>query len=295
MTRVPERAKVWLGGAVVDGAEARVSVFDRGFLYGDSVYEVTRTVRGAPLFLAEHLARLEGSAAALGIAAPSRARCEGAVSAALAALGEEAYLRLVLSRGAGDIGLDPACADEPLLLVIAKPLRLPEARLYAEGATLASVPFRRNGPGGVPPEVKSGNYLPSVLAMAEVHRRGAYEGLMSDGEGRVSEGASSNLWFVSGGRVRTPPAGVLIGVTREAVRAILRERGVPCEEADVTLQEAAAADEAFLTSSVRGVMPVVGIDEKPVGGGRPGPLTRALLGWYGERIGAAHPGAEAAP
>lgn len=288
--RVPARAKVWLDGAVVDGEAAQVSVFDRGFLYGDSVYEVTRTARGAPLFWEEHLSRLCRSAAGLSMAPPDLDLVRSAAAACLAALGEEAYLRVVLTRGAGDIGLDPACADAPRLVVIAKPLRLPEPRLYSEGAALVTVPQRRNAEGAVPAEVKSGNYLPSVLAMEEVRRRGAYEAVLCDGRGHVSEGASSNLYFVSKGCVRTPPGGVLLGVTRQVVLAMLRARGVPCEEAEVTLEEAAAADEAFLSSAVRGVMPIASLDGAPIGDGRPGPLTRAVMAWYGERIGEAPPG-----
>ncbi|MDW8281757.1 MAG: aminotransferase class IV [Myxococcales bacterium] len=292
MRRVPAEAKVYVDGQVLDGEQACVSVFDRGFLYGDGVYEVTRTVRGEPLFLAEHLDRLAASARAIELELPPHPRIAAAVGQTLQALGQpRAYLRIVVTRGAGEIGLDPACADAPLLVVIARPLQLPDQRLYRDGAAVVCVPLRRNAPGHLPPEVKSGNYLTSVLATAAARRRGAYEAVLCDQQGHIAEGASSNLFFVHGGRVRTPPlaAGLLPGITRRVVLELLRGHGVPCQEAPVTRQEAAEADEAFLTSSVRGVMPVVRLDDRPIGTGRPGPLTRALGVWYGEHIGEAPP------
>jgi branched-chain amino acid aminotransferase len=287
---IPSPSVVWIDGRPMPGEEARVSVFDRGFLYGDSVYEVTRTVAGAPLFLAEHLVRLTRSAAALEMALPpgGTGHIAGAVAETVAALGApRAYLRIVLTRGAGEISLDPIWADRPNLIVIAKPLKLPDERLYREGAALCLVAYRRNAPGHVPALVKSGNYLTSVLAMIEVRRRGGYEALFCDGAGHLAEGASSNFFVVRGGEVLTPPlaVGVLHGITRQVVLDLLAREGVPWREALLTPEDAVAADEAFLTSSVRGVLPVVRLDDRVIGPGRPGPVTRRLMQAYGDLIG----------
>jgi branched-chain amino acid aminotransferase len=290
MAALPASAWVFVDGRPRPGAEARVSVFDRGFLYGDSIYEVTRTVAGQALFLAEHLDRLERSAAGLRMATPPRAEIERAIGETLAALDlPRAYVRVVLTRGAGEISLDPAAADRPGLVVIAKPLSLPPARLYNEGAPLTVVSLRRGGPGQVPAWIKSGNYLTSVLAMIEVRQRGAYEGLMLGPEGQIHEGASSNFFLVRGGRIRTPPLGedLLWGITRQVVLDLARAEGLPVDEAPTMLDDLAGAEEAFLTSSVRGVMPVSRVDDRWAA--PPGPVTRRLMALYGQCIGEAPP------
>lgn len=291
--RTPASAWVFVDGRPRPGAEARISVFDRGFLYGDSVYEVTRTVAGQALFLAAHLDRLERSAAGLHMTPPPRAEIERAIRETLSALDlPRAYVRVVLSRGAGEISLDPAAADGPELVVIAKPLSLPAARLYAEGAPLTVVSLRRGGPGQVPAWIKSGNYLTSVLSMIEVRQRGAYEGLMLGPEGEIQEGASSNFFLVRGGRIRTPPLGegLLWGITRAVVLDLARADGIPVDEARTTLGDLAGAEEAFLTSSVRGIMPVSQVDNHwAAPPGPPGKITRRLLDLYARRIGEAPP------
>lgn len=278
--------KVWLDGAVMDAESARVPVFDRGFLYGDSVYEVLRTFGLRPHALDEHLDRLEGSARRIGMRIPERALIARAIDEAARATGEpEAYLRVIVTRGAGPINLDPASVDEePRLVVLALPLKLPEATLYRDGASATIVGARRNAPGSVDPQVKSGNYLNSVLALAEARQRGAYEALMCDGVGRIAEGASSNLFVVSGGRIVTPPlsVGLLEGITRRHVIQLARAAGIPVDEASVWPSDLRRADEAFITSSVRGVMPIVRIDEYAVGDGRPGPITRRVMAAYDE-------------
>jgi branched-chain amino acid aminotransferase len=221
-------ARVWIEGAVVPAEAAHVPVFDRGFLYGDSVYEVTRTYGGRPYALDEHLDRLARSAERIEMRLPPRAEIERAVSETVAATGEaECYLRVVVTRGSGPIGLDPALADAPRLVVMALPLKLPDEALYRDGVTVAIVGARRNAPGAIDPQVKSGNYLNSVVGVAEARRHGAYEALMCDGVGRLAEGSSSNLFVVRGRRLATPPlsVGLLEGITRRHV--IARARASP--------------------------------------------------------------------
>jgi len=283
--RAGRGGKAWIDGAVVDAEAARVPVFDRGFLYGDSVYEVTRTFGGEPFLLEEHLDRLAASARGIEMDLPPRALVVEATRAAVAALaaargGGDAYVRIVVTRGSGPIGLDPALADAPRLVVLALPLVLPDEALYRDGAPVAVVHARRAG--AVDPSVKSGNYLSSVLAVAEARRAGAYEAVMCDGVGRIAEGSSSNLFVVRGGRVGTPPlsVGLLEGITRRHVLELARANGISVEEVPLWPVDLRGADEAFLTSSVRGVMPIRSVDGHTVGRECPGPVTRRLSAAY---------------
>ncbi len=280
-------SKVWIDGGVRDASQARVPVFDRGFLYGDSVYEVLRTFGGRPFALDEHLDRLERSAERIGLVLPERSQIEKATRASIVATREpECYLRIMVTRGAGPIGLDPALADAPRLVVMALPLVLPEERLYHDGVAVALVSARRNvagAPGAVDPQVKSGNYLNSVVGVAEARRHRAYEALLCDGVGRLAEGSSSNLFLVRGGRLATPPlsVGLLEGITRRHVIALARRLGLAVDELALWPVDLEHAEEAFLTSSVRGVMPIVRLstlqrEEKTIGLGRPGEITKRV-------------------
>jgi branched-chain amino acid aminotransferase len=284
-------AKVWIDGGVVDASEARVPVFDRGFLYGDSVYEVFRTSRGKPILMLEHLDRLARSAVGLQMKLPPRPEIERAIVDTLAAAGEsDAYVRIVVTRGAGEIGLDPALADAPRLIVIVKPARLPAPAQYEEGVEVAIVNLSRTSPHGtgahVDPTVKSGNYLVSVLAVAEARRRGAYEAILCDQVGRITEGGSSNFFVVRGGRLTTPPVsvGLLEGITRMKVIELCRGAGLSVDEQPLWPVDLKNADEALLTSSVRGVMPIVRVDGVPLGAGRVGPVTRQVMSLYDELL-----------
>lgn len=280
-------AKVWIDGQVVDADAARVPVFDRGFLYGDSVYEVLRTFDGRPFKLEEHLDRLEKSAAGLEMRLPPRAEIARAVADTLAAAAEpNAYVRIVVTRGAGEIALDPAAADAPRLIVIVKQVHVPTPRQYQEGVEVAIVGRSRTSPGApgrtVDPSVKSGNYLVSVLAVAEARRRGAYEAILCDQAGRITEGGSSNFFIARGQRLVTPPlsVGLLEGITRATVIALCREAGVEVDEAPLWPADLHQASEAFLTSSVRGVVPIVRVDGQKLGSGAPGPITRRVMAAY---------------
>ncbi|HEX8950664.1 MAG TPA: aminotransferase class IV [Polyangia bacterium] len=288
------RALVWIDGAPVDAAEARVSVFDRGFLYGDSVYEVTRALSGVAFALDEHLDRLERSAAGLVMRTPPRAAIEKAVVDTIAASGlDDAYVRIVVTRGAGEIALDPAAADEPRLIVIVRPPKPPPPEAYRDGVEVAIVGRTRYAPGvptsTVDPQVKSGNYLGSVMAVAEARKRGAYEAILCDNVGRITEGSSSNFFLARGGWVSTPPlsVGLLEGITRRKVLQLLAAAHIRAAEQPLWPIDLHRADEAFITSSVRGIVPITRVDGEPIGDGKPGPITRRVMQAYDALVRAA--------
>ena len=275
--------KVWINGALHDEGKATISVFDRGFLYGDSVYEVLRTAGGHPVDLDAHLARLQRSAQGLMLELPPAARLAAAVRETLAAAAnDDSYVRVIVTRGAGEIGLDLALAVDPLTIVIVKPLGGPTPEMYANGVKLQIVSVRRTSPDAVDPAVKSGNYLNSILALAEARRAGAYEAVMCDARGRVAEGSTSNLFIVRDGAIATPATevGLLPGITRQRIFELAKGAGLAVAEAEFTPDDVRAADEAFITSSIRGVLPVSHIDGRPFGDDGPGPLTRQIVALY---------------
>jgi branched-chain amino acid aminotransferase len=275
--------RVHIDGRVCLAEEAKISVFDRGFLYGDSVYETIASYRGRLFATAEHLARLERSAQRIGMRSPPRDAMERAIADTVAAAGNaESRVRIMLTRGVGRLDLDPAAAGDTQLVVIVWPLSAPTAEMYARGVAVAVVSVARNDPRAIDPAVKSGNYLNNVLALGEARRAGAYEAILCAADGTVAEGASSNVFAVVAGVVRTPPVevGILDGITRGKVLGLCRGHGVPLAEVRITPGELRAADEAFITSATRGVLPVTRIDGQPVGAGVPGPVTRRLIELY---------------
>ncbi len=278
----PVDAWIWIDGDVLPAGEARVPVLDRGFLYGDSIFEVTRTAGRRPLFFAEHLSRLEQSARLLSMQVPARPVLAAACRAIVDRFPDgECYLRLIVTRGSGPLDLDPAAADTPRLVVLGKALRLPDAALYEHGAALVTVTPADCGVRMLP-AAKSSNYLPSVMALHLARKRQAYEALLCDGDGAITEGASSNFFIVRGGVLLTPPLslGLLSGITRAAVLRLAQGLGLPTREARFTAEDAERADEAFLTSSVRGLVPVTRLNDLPLGDGQPGPITQRLLAAY---------------
>lgn len=270
---------VMMNGAL-HGAEATISVFDRGFLYGDSVYEVLRTYEGVPFELDLHLDRLEASAERIGmrLSAAKEVLAAETLAAHRASGNPESYLRIVCTRGRGTLGLDPGLAEDPCRLVIAMPLSPPPPETYADGAAIEIVGVRRNLREAIDPAAKTGNYLNSVLALAEARAKGAYEAIMLDASGQVTEGASSNVFAVIGGLVLTPPlrVGILAGITRRTVLEVCRRTGRRAVEIALTPENLYEADELFITSSIREIVPVVRVDGNPVGDGRPGPVVQEL-------------------
>lgn len=266
----------------------RVSVLDRGFAYGEGVFEVLRTYRGRPFDLDAHLARLEGGLAALGIACPvSRATLAAEVEETLARSGEaECAVRVVVTRGEAHApGLDPSQAPIPTRVVIAGPLALPPSARYRTGvtATRVAVPWLSSAPNdlGDLRALKSLNYLASLRAQDVARARGFDEALLVEADGAVREAASANVFAVVDGAVVTPDgAGLLPGVTRARVLGVLRDAGVAVRFAALNDAALSTATEVFLTASLREVMPVTALDGEPVGDGLPGPLTRRVHRLY---------------
>lgn len=282
--------RVYMNGQVVGPEAAKVSVFDRGFLFGDSVYETVACINGRLVFLYEHLDRLDRSARQIYLDLPPRAAIEAAMRETVLATGEaSARIRVMVTRGSGGVDLDPRTAGEPSLVVIAQPLGAPTEQMVEEGVVVAVAKVSRAAGGGVDPKVKSGNYLGSVLAVAEVRQRfpHANEALMCAPSGSLAEGATSNVFLVESGTLCTPgvDVGILDGVTRGKVLTLARARGISVrEESFIALARLHSADEVFLTSAVRGILPVTSVDGQPVSDGRPGPVTRLLAGLYHQLI-----------
>jgi branched-chain amino acid aminotransferase len=269
------------GDVIVAVREARVPVSDRGFLYGDAVFETLRTQDGgAPVHLGEHLARLRRSAGALGIEVPwSDPALEAILHRTHAATGyAETRLRVVVTRGEGSGLLDPIGAGEPLLVVIAAELVLPTPEAYAAGVSAICVDAVRCGSGLVAPFVKCTPYLTSIQALRQARAGGATEAIFSTVDGAAAEGATSNLFLIRGGEVVTPglDQGILPGIVRASLLRLLPTVGISCHERRVPLDELRDADELFLTSSVRGVMAITRLDGRPVGPAQEGPLTTRI-------------------
>ncbi|NNE17596.1 MAG: aminotransferase [Myxococcales bacterium] len=278
------KGKVAIDGEVVDGDEARVSVFDRGFLYGDSVFEVYRTYAGTPFAEAEHLERLARSAARLMIPMPvSPETLASEVRATLDAAGEgEWYVRVIVTRGTGPLTYDPTTASAPLRVIIAAPVSVPPAERYERGIAVALLEASRPTDDVRASGAKASNYLANLLAVHEAQQKGAQEALMLGRNGQILEGASSNLFIVKDGEVRTPEPqpGILVGITRATVIAAAADEGLEVVEGEVRPGDLYGADEAFLTSSIREVMPVVSAEGRTIGAGVPGPVTKRLHEGY---------------
>jgi branched-chain amino acid aminotransferase len=277
---------VSMDGCICAPESAVVSVFDRGFLYGDSVYEVVRAYEGVPFELETHLERLAGSAERIGMRLPvgPEVLTEEVHAALAAAELPNAYVRIVVTRGSGEIGLDTALAESQRRVIMIRDaqLHLPPPELYRDGAEIALVGVRRNLQQAIDPRAKTGNYLNSVMALREARARGAHEAVMLDHRDYVTEGASSNIFVVVAGLILTPPldAGILEGVTRRVVLAVTRGSGSKLLELPLTADVFDQADEAFITSSMREIVPIVRVDGRPIGGGRPGPITARVRGLF---------------
>jgi branched-chain amino acid aminotransferase len=270
-----------VNGVIGPAAEARVPVLDNGFTFGDAVYETLRTYGGRPFALGRHLRRLRRSADRLGFAVPADdASFARTLDDLLArAANPESFIRLIVTRGVGDISYHFERVQGPTVAMVVKPFEgFPETD-YRDGIALALVGIRRNHPQALDPAIKSNNLLNNVLAVREAQAGGAAEAILLNQEGQVAEGASTNVFLVKGGQVVTPPlaAGILEGITREIVLEVAREAGVAIREAAVTPADLRDADEVFVTSSTREVMPGRTLDGRPVGDGRPGPVTKQLL------------------
>ncbi len=273
---------VYVNGTITAAKDAVVPVYDHGFVYGEGVYETLRTYNRVPFLYERHCARLRASAKYLALDVPfSDEDLRRSIDATVAAAGEmrEAYIRVLLTRGVGDLSYDLRATPVPSLVIIVKPFDEPPARVFEEGIQISLVSIMRNHPASVNPIIKSNNLLNNALAMQEAHRRGGEEALMCNYRGELAECAQSNFFMVRDGVALTPSseAGLLEGITREFIFDVGEAVGIPVQRATLFPGDLDTAQEAFLTGSTRELSPVVRIDDRIVGTGKPGPITKALL------------------
>ncbi|MGH7204817.1 MAG: aminotransferase class IV [Nitrospiraceae bacterium] len=271
---------IYLNDRFVDRKEAVVSVFDHGFLYGDGIYETLRAYNGRIFMLSQHLARLQRSGRLIGLDLPIPEKDWPALLNEAISRNSltDAYLRVTISRGEGEIGLDPSLCRHPTVVIVAMPFQPYPPHLFQEGVKLTIAHVRRNLAAALSPQIKSLNFLNNILAKQKALQAGAFDALMLNVEGHLTECTTSNLFFVRTRRLCTPSVacGILDGITREVVLLLARGDGIPVEEGVYTAEALKQADECFLTNTSMEIMPASQIDNLPVGSGRPGPLTIRL-------------------
>jgi branched-chain amino acid aminotransferase len=282
------RGAAYVNGTIGPLETAAIPVLDHGFMYGEGVYEVLRTYSGEPLLYDQHVARLRRSAAAIHLALPfddETLRSWVDRTSAAAGLEGDTYIRILTTRGVGDLTYDVRATPLPSIVIVVKPQPAPDPRLRNEGIAVALVPILRNHPGSVNPMIKSNNLLNNALAMQEAQRRGAEEALMCNYRGELSECSQSNIFLIRDGVALTPPstAGLLNGITRAFLFQVGQEVEVKVEEATLMPADLDTADEVFITSTTREITPVVRIDGRVMGSGRPGELTLRLWDAYHRR------------
>jgi len=273
--------EVYIDGKFLPKAEAKVSVFDHGFLYGDGIFEGIRLYAGNVFRLDGHLERLEMSAKAICLTLPwsrkeiSDVVCESCRRNNLA----DGYIRLVVTRGVGDLGLSPRNCPAPSIVCIADKISLYPEALYTQGMRIITSPTRRISPAALPPMIKSLNYLNNILAKIEAQQHGFHECLMLNEQGFVAECTGDNVFLVHKGRLLTPAshAGALVGITRQVSMEIARELGLEVVEANLTRYDVWNAEECFLTGTAAEVIPVIEVDARVIGTGKPGPVTGRIL------------------
>ena len=272
--------KIWIDGEMVDKADAKVSVYDHGLLYGDGVFEGIRAYNGRIFEEKAHIERLFDSAKALRLKIPySPAEVGETMAKCLQTNGlSDAYIRLVVTRGVGDLGLDPRRCPRATMICIADEISLYPAELYETGLPIVTASVCKNHPNATPPRVKSLNYLNSILGKLEAIDAGVLEAVMLNHNGFVAECTGDNIFIVRNGVVETPPteAGILEGITRDAVLRLCRREGIECRERNLVRHDLYTADEVFLTGTAAEVIGVISVDKRVVGDGTPGPVTRRL-------------------
>jgi len=274
--------KIYINGKFYEKENAKISVFDHGLLYGDGVFEGIRSYDRRVFKLKEHIERLFESAQSIMLKIPLTR--DKMIKAVLETVRfnklDDAYIRLVVTRGEGDLGLDPRkCYKGATIIIIADKVALYPEKLYREGLSIVTVPTVRNLPEALNPQIKSLNYLNNILAKIEATNCGSDEAIMLDSLGYVAECTGDNIFVVKGGHFYTPPQcmGTLRGITRDAVLEITRKANVPAHEHVITRHEVYISDECFLTGTAAEIIPVVKVDGRVIGEGRPGKLTLALM------------------
>jgi branched-chain amino acid aminotransferase len=273
--------KIYISGKYYDKENAKVSVYDHGFLYGDGVFEGMRSYGGKVFRLEAHLERLWASAKAIWLSIPmSPADMAKAVNETLATNGiKDGYIRLVVTRGAGALGLDPNKCSDPQIVIIADHIQLYPKEMYENGLEIITASTIRNHSAALSPRIKSLNYLNNIMAKIEGLQAGCVEALMLNAKGEVAECTGDNIFIVRKGVLMTPPidAGILEGITRDAVIELAEQMKIPVQQVPFVRHDIFIADECFLTGSAAEVIPVVKLDSRVIGDGKPGPLTKKLI------------------
>jgi len=276
--------KVFIDGKYCAERDAKVSVFDHGLLYGDGVFEGIRAYNGRVFKLREHIDRLFYSAKAILLTVPMShaALMRATIETCRRNKLRDAYIRLVVTRGVGTLGLNPRRCKRPSVIIIAGKIQVYPAELYAKGMDIVTVPTVRNLHSAVNPAIKSLNYLNNILAKIEANNAGVEEAVMLNAEGYVAEGTADNLFIIKNGTLATPPlsAGALYGITRGTVMELAGQAGLQVSEPNLTRYDLFNADECFLTGTGAEIMPVVKVDGRVIGSGKPGPFTRRLVENY---------------
>ena len=272
--------KIYINGELLDQENAKVSVYDHGLLYGDGVFEGMRSYGGKVFRLQEHLVRLYESAKAIWLEIPiSLDEMAEAVNKTLSVNNiTDGYIRLVVTRGAGSLGLDPRQTSQPQVIIIADKITLYPEEYYQRGLEIITASTIRNHPAALSPRIKSLNYLNNILAKIEGIQAGCIEALMLNQKGEVAECTGDNIFVVRRGAIFTPPpdAGILAGITRQAIIDLCEEAGHPVQQVPLTRHDVYVADECFLTGSAAEVIPVVKVDSRQIGDGKPGRITNDL-------------------
>ncbi len=281
--------QIYISGKFYAKEDAKISVYDHGLLYGDGVFEGLRSYGGRVFRLDEHVRRLYESAKAIWLQIPlSQEAMKAAVNETLKVNGlVDAYIRLVVTRGAGSLGLDPNRTSDPQVIVIADKIAMYPAEFYEKGLTIVTASTIRNHPAALSPRIKSLNYLNNILAKIEGLQAGCIEALMLNSKGEVAECTGDNIFLVRNKQLLTPPidAGILEGVTRDAVMESARASGIEVREIPLTKHDVYVADECFLTGTAAEVIPVVKVDSRTIGDGEPGPVTRDLMTRFKKLVG----------
>lgn len=272
--------KIYLNGKLIDKKDARISIFDHGLLYGDGVFEGIRSYNRLVFKLKEHIDRLYESAHTIMLKIPlSKGEMIDAIIRTLKANNlNDAYIRAVVTRGEGDLGLDPRKCHSPTIFIITDEIKLYSKELYENGLEIITVPTQRNSPEAINPRVKSLNYLNNILAKIEAINSGVEEAIMLNSQGYVAECTGDNIFLIKDGMLRTPPpyAGILKGITRDCVIGLAKDNKIPVAEEMITRHDLFNADESFLTGTAAEIIPVIKIDGRVIGNGKPGKLTLQL-------------------
>lgn len=282
----PKSLTIFIDGEFLPEAEAKVSVFDHGLLYGDGIFEGIRFYNGRVFRLEEHLERLWDSARSICLDIPMSRR--EMTEALLETIRQndlrDGYIRLIVTRGVGNLGLNPVQCKRPSVIIIAATIALYPEEVYRNGLTVVTCPTRRTNPAALNPAVKSLNYLNNVMARIEANLAGADEALMLNDDGCVAECTADNVFMIKRGEIFTPPisAGALRGITRSVVFEIAAELGLKIAEANLTRHDIFIADECFLTGTAAEVIPVIKADNRIIGNGKPGPISTRMIARFRE-------------